>query len=112
MAENLIIEEACLVLKYDAKQRYSGYDLSNKPCAYGMVLKYYFKKRGWSYKLAGEYLNISAQGINHIVNRMPKDRYFEEDIERYCNAFGINQTHFLHLSEEVERLMEEDESTI
>lgn len=97
------------ILRFDAKKiNAGGYKLTHEPCSYALVIKYLMYTKDMTYKQLGAYFNnITAQGINHLLNRTPKDRYSEEDIDKYCNALKVKRSFFIELCDKVEELMEQ-----
>lgn len=84
-----------------------GYKLGHHPCSYGLIIKYVLFCKKISYNTAGRLFGgITAQGVNHLLNRVPKERWRTEDIENYCAVLSINNDYFWDLNKEVELLMD------
>lgn len=102
--------DARRVINYDAKKIVGGgYKRVHEPCSYARVIKYLLYKFRMTFKDFGSGLgNLTAQGVNHILNRVPKDRYTDEDIDRYCKVLKINRAYFIKLSDKVEELLQQE----
>lgn len=100
---------AKIILAYDAKARVGGgYKLEHKPSSYGLVLKWLIKQRKMTYAdFAKAYNGTTGQNVNNIINRVDKDRFFEEDVKQMCKVLGVKVSYFTRLANEVEELMGE-----
>lgn len=107
MGERKIEIDAKKAYNYDAKARIGGgYKLTHKPSSYGIAIKWLMKTRGMTYsEFAFRYNRTSAQNINHLINRLPKERFFEEYVEKVCKTLGTTVRYFTDLCEEIEKLM-------
>lgn len=106
--EEKIISDANRAIKYDAKARLSGgYELKHKPSCYGVGLKWLIGIKGLTYSQFGARWNgTSGQNINHFINRVSKERFFEENVERMCEVLNVSFEYFIKLCENIEKLME------
>lgn len=102
------METARKILAYDAKARVGGgYGLGHEPSSYGLVLKWLIKQRRMTYAdFASKYNGTTAQNINNLINRVSKDRFFEENIEDMCKVLDVSKEYFTDLAEKVEKLQE------
>lgn len=102
-----IQQEAKKVAKFKAQARKcGGYRLARKCNCYGLTLKYLFAKNNLTYKKVGNLLGITAQGVNHLVNRTSE--YNLEDtqyLEDLCKTLSIDYEYFNELCKEVRKLI-------
>lgn len=100
-------DEAYNVVNFNAKSRKCGGNKLNRKCnCYGLTLKYLFSMKGLSFKNVGEKLGVTAQSINHLVNRASEESF--DDIfymKSLCFKLNIDYQYFKDLSSEVRRLM-------
>lgn len=102
-----IISEAVKACKFDLKAINGGQALKHKPSSYGIALKYLVHKRGFTYdKFAKLYNGTTAQNLNYYINRCDKDRYFDENVEKFCKVLHISVEYFNTFCEEIEKIME------
>ena len=102
-----VMKNANRVVSYDAKHKIGGgYELAHKPSSYGLVIKYLLYTKKLTYAKASKMLGITAQGLNHMINRTEDDRFDEDVIDRYCNAFKINKQFFKDVASKVREILE------
>lgn len=95
-------ERAC---EFDLKGRTGGLALKHKPSSYGVALKYLISSRGYTYgRFAKMYNGTTAQNLNNIINRIGKDRFFNEDIGKMCKLLRITPEYLEAMSGEIERI--------
>lgn len=79
-----------------------GYDLKHNPSCYGIAIKWLLHIRRMTYNDFGKrYNGTSGQNINYIINRMPKKRYFKEDIEKICSILDVSEEYFEALTKNI-----------
>lgn len=101
-----VMKNAKRAISYDAKHRVAGgYGLKHKPSCYGIVLKYLLYTKNLTYVKASKILGITAQGLNHMINRTEDDRFDELVVEHYCNAFKIDEQFFIDVVNKVRELL-------
>lgn len=89
------------------KPRSGGNQLKHKPSCYGIAIKWLIYIKGLTYaKFAKAYNGTTAQNINHLINRISKDRYFDDNIEKMCDVLNIEYDYFISLCEKIEERME------
>ena len=89
------------------KVRVGGYQLTHKPSSYGIALKWLMFIRGMSYAtFAKRYNGTTAQNANHLINRINKERFFAENVEKMCNVLGVTYDYFVDLCDKIEEKME------
>lgn len=103
-----IEEEAKKAISLDPKNRKcGGYALKHKCNCYGLTFKYIFHIKNLTFVDVGNLIGLTPQAINHIVNRMPKKSFMDEDfVERICKKLRIDTEYFYELSEKVNEIME------
>lgn len=88
------------------KVRVGGYQLKHKPSSYGIALKWLIFIRGMSYStFAKRYNGTTAQNANHLINRIDKERFFAENVEKMCDVLGVTYEYFTELCEKIEEKM-------
>ncbi len=100
-------EEAKNVVNFDAKaMKCGGNKLKHQRNHFGMTFKYLFAIKDLTFKEVGEILGMSAQSINHLVNRT-RAQSFENNpfVKRMCNLLNIDYQYFIDLSNEVKGLI-------
>ena len=89
------------------KAKSGGYQLTHKPSSYGIALKWLIFIRGMSYATFAKRFNgTTAQNLNFKINRMSKERFFTEDVERMCDVLSVRYDYFVELCEKIEEKME------
>lgn len=53
---------------------------------------------------AKRYNGTTAQNANHIINRMKKECFSAEDIEKVCKLLRVEPEYFYALSEKIEEI--------
>ena len=97
------------VVAFDAKAKVGGgYKLKHEPCSYALIVKYLLDRKDMTYKHLGVRLgNITAQAVNHMLNRVPKSAYSENDLDKLCEIFKLEREFFDELDKRVEELLME-----
>lgn len=91
-----------------SKVRVGGYQLTHKPSSYGIALKWLIFIRGMSYStFAQRYNGTTAQNANHLINRINKERFYAENVEKMCDVLGVKYDYFVKLCEKIEEKMGE-----
>lgn len=99
--------DALKAIRYDAKIKVGGNKLSNKPSSYGLALKWLIHTRGLTYKeFAKRYNNTTAQNLNHLINRVDKTHFFDENVEDMCRVLNVRVEYFKNLCEDIDKLLE------
>lgn len=95
------------VVAFDAKAKVGGgYKLKHEPCSYAFIVKYLLDRKDMTYKQLGEKLgNITAQAVNHTLNRIPKSAYSDNDLDKLCEIFKLEREFFDELDKKVEELL-------
>lgn len=89
------------------KAKNGGYVLKHSPSSYGIALKWLIYLRGYTYSQFGErYNGTTGQNINNMINRISKDRFYYEDIDKMCDILCVTRKYFDKLCEEIEKKME------
>lgn len=102
-----IANDAKKAYNFDLKAINGGQALTHKPSSCGIALKYLIHKRGFTYSnFAKLYNGTTAQNLNHFINRVEKNRFFDENIERFCKVLKISVEYFNEMCDEIEKLME------
>ena len=101
-------QEAKKVISLNPKiRKCGGYELTHKCNCFGMTLKYIFHIKGMTFVEVGKLIGLTPQAINHIVNRMPKKSFYDEDfVERICRRLRVDTDYFYDLSDKVDEIME------
>lgn len=94
--------------KNGIKPKSKGNILTHNPSSYGIAIKWLLYIKGITYaKFAQQYNGTTAQNINHLINRLDKERFFAENIDRICEVLTIDLDYFTALCEKIESKMEE-----
>lgn len=100
-------DEAINILNFDAKARRGGGNkLKNAGNCFGLTLKYLFAMKGLSYRDVGARMDVTAQTINHLVNRSPESSF--NDIfylKKLCSRTNIDYQYFMDLARTVKEMM-------
>lgn len=83
-----------------------GCKLNHNVNSYGIALKYIFALRDLSYEDVAKKLFITPQSVNHIVNRMKKEKFNEIYIDKLCNKLSIDSAYFSDLVQEIDKILE------
>lgn len=84
-----------------------GNKLIHKPSCYGIALKWLIYIRGLTYaQFAKQYNGTTAQNANHLINRVKKEQFFAEDLEKMCSVLNVTYDYLIELCEEIEKKME------
>ena len=100
-------DEAKNIIKFNAKARKCGGNRTKRRCnCYGLTLKYLFALKGLSYKKVRDLIGVTAQSINHLVNRS-KEESVNDFIymKSFCRKLNIDYQYFQELCDEVRRIM-------
>jgi plasmid maintenance system antidote protein VapI len=101
--------DAKRIMAYDPRSKVGGgFELKHSPSSYGIILKYFFEFRGFTYRKVAELLNTTAQNINDIVNRRTKDRISSIEIYKFCKLLKVNEEYFYKLSNEIDKVLEKN----
>ena len=93
--------------KNGMKPRSGGYQLTHNPSPYGVAIKWLLYIKGITYaQFAQRYNGTTPQNINHLINRLDKDRFFEENIDKICEVLTVDFDYFKALCEMIETKME------
>lgn len=108
-----ILSDATRALQYDARLKIvGGYDLTHKPCCYGILLKWILGVRRISYGEFAKKLNgTTRQNLNSLINRADKSRFFPDVIESICKALGVTTEYFYDVAKKIEELMEKGDGS-
>ena len=100
-------DEALNIVKFNAKSRKCGGNRLSRKCnCYGLTLKYLFSMKGLSYQEVGNKFGVTAQSINHLVNRASEDSFENIFYVKFiCKTLNIDYQYFNDLCEEVRRIM-------
>lgn len=89
------------------KPKSGGNPLTHKPSCYGVAIKWLLYIKGITYaKFADRYNGTTAQNINHLINRLNKERLYAENIDKICEVLNVEYDYFLALCEKIESKME------
>jgi hypothetical protein len=84
-----------------------GNKLLHKPSCYGVALKWLIYIRGLTYaQFAKAYNGTTGQNANYLINRVEKEKFLNEDLEKMCSVLSIEYDYFMELCEEIEKKME------
>lgn len=84
-----------------------GLKLTHEPTAYGVALKWLMYMRKMTYAdFAKRYDGTTAQNINYLVNRMDKEKFLAEDVNKICEILGVSYEYFIELCKKIEEKME------
>lgn len=98
----------------NGKKATGGNRTKHQASSFGIAIKWLIYIRRMTYKEFAEMYNgTTAQNINHLINRIDKDRYFKDILEKMCMVLGVNLDYVYSLSDEIEKIMESnrDEKT-
>lgn len=88
-----------------------GYEMVHKPSCYGVAIKWILYIKKISYESFAKRLgNTTAQSVNHTLNRVPKEKFIEEDLRNMCKILEIKFDYFDKLCQNIEILMQGDEN--
>lgn len=107
MAE-LVSVTARKIIRFNEKSVNNVNPLVHKPSVYGMVLKYFLYLRKIPFSRFGKALGITAQGVNHLLNRSSRVNFYDDDLENYCRLIGVDYGYFCELVDEVDKLQVSD----
>ena len=95
------------IVSFDAKAKVGGgYKLKHEPCSYALIVKYLLDRKDMTYKHLGDKLGgVTAQAVNHMLNRIPKSAYSENDLDKLCEIFKIEREFLDELDKKVEELL-------
>lgn len=109
---NQIKQDAMRAVNFSEKAKngiktVGGNKLSHDTCSYGIVLKWLIYTRKLTYDQFGKLYNgTTGQNINHLINRCPKERFFDENVERMCSVLGVTFEYFESVCKLVEKYTE------
>lgn len=83
-----------------------GLAITHNANSYGIALKYIFAIKDLTYESVGAKMNLTAQSVNNIVNRMKRERFTSPYIEKLCRAISIDSAYFNDLVDEIDNIME------
>lgn len=63
----------------------------------GKILKYIFAEREWTFDFVGQLLGMTAQSVNHIVNRQHENSFNPVYLRRLCKSLNIDYDYFCEL---------------
>jgi hypothetical protein len=94
--------------KSGSKPNNGGNKLKHKPSVYGIAIKWLIFVKGMTYaQFADMYNGTTAQNANYLINRISKDRFYEENLDKMCQVLGISFDYFSELCEKIEEKMEQ-----
>lgn len=101
-------DQAQKAIKYftNGGKKNGGNKLTHKLNCYGIALKYIFIIRDMTYEDVAKILQTTPQNINHLVNRMGKDRFNEFFVDKLCDKLRIDSGYFIDLVNEIDNIME------
>ena len=102
-----IQNEAINIVNFNAKARKCGGNKLNRKCnCYGLTLKYLFSLKGLTYQDVGSRIGVTAQSINHLVNRASEESFSDTFyMKAFCRRLNIDYQYFQDLCEEVRSIM-------
>lgn len=102
-----IEDEATNIVKFNAKARKCGGNKLMRKCnCYGLTLKYIFAIKGLTYQDVGGIIGVTAQSVNHLVNRASEESFEDEIYMKYlCNKLNIDYQYFLELCGQVRSML-------
>lgn len=102
-----IYNEANNVIHFNPKARKCGGNKLNRKCnCYGLTLKYIFSLKGLTYEDVGEIIGVTAQSVNHLVNRASEESFSNERYMKYlCQKLNVDYQYFKDLTECVRSIM-------
>nr|DAK86211.1 MAG TPA: Regulatory protein [Caudoviricetes sp.] len=83
-----------------------GCKLTHNVNSYGIALKYIFALRDLSYEDVANKMQVTPQSINHIVNRMKRDKFNDIYKQKLCDTLSIDSAYFKDLVEEIDKILE------
>lgn len=93
--------------KSGIKPKSGGNALTHNPSPYGVAIKWLLYIKGMTYaQFAQRYNGTTAQNINHLINRLDKERFFAENIDKICEVLTVDFDYFTALCEKIESKME------
>lgn len=88
-------------------KKVGGNKIKHKPSSYGMAIKWLIYIKKMTYKqFAYLYNGTTAQNANHLINRISKERFFEDDLEKMCEVLGVSYSYLCELANGIDKLME------
>lgn len=97
----------CLKGMSGIKPKSGGNPLTHKPSCYGVAIKWLLYIKGITYaKFAERYNGTTAQNINHLINRLNKERLYAENIDKICEVLNVSYDYFSALCDKIEAKME------
>lgn len=108
IVELQLSQEAQNVLEFHPKARKCGGNKLKRKCnCYGLTLKYLFALKGFTYEDVGERLGISAQSVNHLVNRASEESFNDKIyLQSVCKKLNIDYNYFTDLCNYVRGMIE------
>lgn len=89
------------------KKKIGGNQIKHKPSSYGMAIKWLIYIKRMTYKeFAFAYNGTTAQNANHLINRIRKDRFFEDDLNKMCEVLNVSFDYLCKLADGIDKLME------
>lgn len=102
-----IEEEAKNIIQYNLERvKTQGNKLKHKGNQYGFTLKYIFAIKDLSFIDVGNILGVTAQAVNHLVNRQKEDSFKNiVFVKKLCQKLNIDYKYFMELCEKVKEIM-------
>ena len=80
--------------------------LTHNPSCYGIALKWLLYIRGMTYEqFAKKYNGTTRQNLNHIINRVSKDKILYDEIEKMAHILSVEYDYFMALAEKIDEKM-------
>ena len=104
--ERNITADANRAYIFSLKSINGGNKLSHNPTSYGIALKWLIYVKGLTYaQFAQRYNGTTAQNANHLINRVGKDGFVAENLEKMCSVLNVEYDYLISLCEEIEKRM-------
>lgn len=97
---------ATRAVNYNAKLKNGGFGLKHKPSCYGIAIKYLLFTRGKTLAEFAKLIKITPQGLNHILNRTDKDKFYVETLERYCDILRVKYDFFFEFCDKIQEKLD------
>lgn len=81
----------------------------HKTSIFGKILKFIFAERNWSFEDVGNFLCMTPQNINYIVNRMDEKSFNVIYVSELCRKLQIDIDFFYGLYNEIKEIEKLDE---
>ena len=92
-------------IKHNSKLKNGGFQLKHKPSCYGIAIKYLLFLKGVSLLEFSKILKITPQGLNHILNRTSKEKFYIETLEKYCDKLNIKYETFFAICDKIQEVL-------